>query len=86
MFDASILLFILFVVFLFVAILLRDPYVFAMTAFFSIILGLQLAISFNTVLDGWAFSIVGFALILFGFWLLLPAYELAMEEKKHGKS
>ena len=85
MLDASLFLFVLFVVFLLVAIILGDPYVFAMTSFFSIILGIQLAVSFNTALDGWAFTIVGFALILFGFYLLIPAYELAMEEKKQGQ-
>jgi hypothetical protein len=86
MFDATVLLFILFVLFLFVALIMKEAYVFAMSAFFSIILGIQLATSFSSSSSGWAFSIIGFALILFGFWLLLPAYKIALEDKTAGKT
>jgi hypothetical protein len=78
------LLFTIFIVFVFFALLFKDVYVYGMASFFSIILGIQLALSFAGDSSAWAFSLVGFAFILFGLWLMVAAYKMT-ENKQNVK-
>ena len=79
MIDLTIFAFIIFILFLFLAQMFKEAYVFALAGFLSIITGILLATAYTTQTEAWAFNIIGFALFLFGFWLLAAAYELTLE-------
>lgn len=84
MIDPTMILFCLMVVFVFLAYLLKDVYVFGMASFFSILLGIQFATGANFTSGAetdWAFSILGLAFILFGVWLMVAGYKYSKEAK-----
>lgn len=81
MIDATLFIFLIFIIFVFLAQMFREAYVFAMAGFFSIIAGLCLALAYSGDVEAWAFNIIGFAMFLFGFWLMAAAYELSLGGK-----
>ena len=78
MLDLTLFIFVIFLVFICLAEMFKEAYVFAMAGFFSIICGIALALSYAAQPEAWAFNIIGFALFLFGFWLMAAAYELTL--------
>jgi hypothetical protein len=78
MLDLTLFVFVIFLIFVCLAQMFKEAYVFAMSGFFSIIAGIALAIGYAAEPEAWAFNIIGFALFLFGFWLLAAAYELTL--------
>lgn len=71
----DVVLIVLFFVFLGLAFVTKEAFLFGFSAFFSIILGIDLALAFAADSMGWAYSIVGFGLILFSFWLVIAAFS-----------
>jgi LPXTG-motif cell wall-anchored protein len=77
--DAGLFIFIIFVLFLLVSQMSKKPFLVALAGVFSLIAGIILAINYTGESEAWAFSLIGFGLVLFGFWYTAAAYELSLE-------
>jgi energy-coupling factor transporter transmembrane protein EcfT len=76
----ELVLLIIFFFFVALAFLIRDPFIFGIAAFISIILGLDLGLIYLGNKQMWIYGIVGFALVLFGFWLIYAALQFSLSK------
>lgn len=79
MIDATIILLFIFVLFIFLALVFKDVYVFGVSAFMSIVVGMKFIIDYSETTDAWAFTVVGLAFLFFGIWLIFASYKYAGE-------
>jgi hypothetical protein len=75
-------LLVLFFFFVLLAFLIKEPFLFAIASFVTIIFGIDILILFIGNTQEWAFGIIGFALFFFGLWLLIAAYQYSMEKRQ----
>lgn len=78
---ALLVLLILTVIFVVLAFVTREPFVFAIAAFLSVIFGIDLSLTYLGDVDSWAFGVVGLAMFFFGLWLLVAAYQFSMKKR-----
>lgn len=80
----EVVLLVVFLFFTLLAFISKEPFVFGLTAFISIIFGADIALLYLNDTSNWVFAIIGFGLILFGLWMVAAAFEFSME--KGGKN
>jgi hypothetical protein len=76
----DLLILILFLVFTVLALITRQPFVFGIAGMLSFIFGIDLAVQGTTdPSNSWAYGIIGFCLIFFGFFLLIITLNQSIE-------
>ena len=76
----EIVLLVIFLFFVTLSYVTLQPFIFGVSAFISIILGIDLALSYLNQNQNWIFGIVGFALVLFGFWQVVAAFQFSTKK------
>jgi hypothetical protein len=82
----EIVLIVFFIVFIVLAFLTignpANPFLFTVAAFVSVILGIDLALIYINNNSSWIFGILGFALVLLGFFLLIAGIQFNINGKR----
>jgi hypothetical protein len=83
--DTEILLLVIFAFFTLIAFIFKDPFLFGIAAFLSVILGIDLGLVYLGDSASWAFGIVGFSLIFFGVWMMIASIEFSLNRRSGSK-